>query len=78
MAKTNKEIPLLDHRPTISQNSEHIVQQMYIKRSAWLFSELDSDQDGLISPKKTCIDTISGELLHIIAPILFEMEELSV
>ncbi len=45
-----------------------------MKRIAWLFSELDSDQDGVISPQKICIDSISPELLSIIKPILFEME----
>jgi hypothetical protein len=35
------------------------MQQVYIKRLGWLFSELDSDQDGFISPKRICIDTIS-------------------
>lgn len=46
---------------------------MHMKRIAWLFGELDSDQDGVISAQKICIDTISPELLEIIKPILFEM-----
>jgi hypothetical protein len=35
------------------------MQQVYIKRLGWLFCELDSDQDGFISPKRICIDTIN-------------------
>jgi len=47
---------------------------MHMKRITWLFSELDSDQDGIISSQKINIDAISPEILGIIKPILFEME----
>jgi hypothetical protein len=49
---------------------------MYSKRIGWLFSELDSDQDGIISAQKISIENISVDLLGIIKPILFEMEEM--
>lgn len=49
-----------------------------MKRIAWLFSELDSDQDGFISPKRICIDTISEQILEVIIPVLFEMEEMDI
>ena len=58
-------------KPRISESSESIVQQIHNKRIAWLFSELDSDQDGLISAHKICIVTISHDMLSIIKPILF-------
>jgi hypothetical protein len=38
---------------------------------------LDSDQDGVISAQKIYIDSISPEILGIIKPILFEMEEIN-
>lgn len=50
-----------------------MVEQMYMRRITWLFSELDSDQDGIISAQKICIDTIDPDILSIIKPILFEM-----
>jgi hypothetical protein len=49
-----------------------------MKRIAWLFSELDSDQDGFISPKRICISTISDDVLDVITPVLFEMEEMEI
>ena len=45
---------------------------------AWLFSELDSDQDGLISPKRINIEGIHEDILEIIMPVLFEMEEMNI
>ena len=45
-----------------------------MKRISWLFSELDSDQDGYISAKRICIDTIGEDLLEVVMPVLFEME----
>lgn len=45
---------------------------------AWLFSELDSDQDGYISPKRINIETINEDILEIIMPVLFEMEEMNI
>lgn len=50
---------------------------MQSKRITWIFSEMDHDQDGLISAQKISLDSISPELLNIIKPILFEMEELN-
>ena len=47
---------------------------MQLRRVSWLFSELDSDQDGVISAKKINIGTIPPEILGVIKPILFEME----
>ena len=44
---------------------------MYVKRISWLFSELDSDQDGFISPKRICIDSIGEDVLEVIIPVLF-------
>ena len=38
--------------------------------------QLDNDQDGLISNRKICIDNIPTEMLEIISPVLFQMEEL--
>lgn len=38
--------------------------------------ELDNDEDGIISTKKICIDKIPTDMLEIIAPVLYEMEEL--
>jgi hypothetical protein len=55
----------------INDSSEQLVQQMYFKRVAWLFSELDSDQDGVISAHSISIDKIPAEVLDIIKPILF-------
>ncbi len=49
-----------------------------MKRIAWVFSELDSDQDGFISPKRVCISTISYEVLEVITPVLVEMEEMEI
>ena len=60
----------------VNEKSEEIVQQMYLKRLAWLFSQLDDNNDGVISANKICISTISEELLEIIKPVLFEMEEM--
>lgn len=34
-----------------------------MKRIAWIFSELDSDQDGFISPKRINIETINEDIL---------------
>ena len=38
---------------------------------------MDSDNDGLISPQNTDIEVISDDLLVIIAPLLYELEELN-
>lgn len=46
-----------------------------MKRIVWIFGELDSDQDGLISSVNINIESIPDEILEIIMPILFEMEE---
>ena len=51
---------------------------MHLKRITWLFTELDSDQDGFISSKRICIDTIGEDLLEVIMPVLFEMEEMDI
>ena len=67
-----------DRQPKINHNSEIIVQQMQLKRITWLFAELDSDQDGFISSKRICIDTIGEDLLEVIMPVLFEMEEMDI
>ena len=50
-----------------------LIKQIHKKRMAWLFSELDSDQDGYISPKRINIETINEDILEIIMPVLFEM-----
>jgi hypothetical protein len=57
--------------------SEEIVRNLQLKRVIFLFGELDSDQDGLISSGKVCIDTLASEVLEVLMPILFEMEEFS-
>lgn len=64
-------------RPKINESSEAIVQQLHLKRISWLFSELDSDQDGTISSTRIDIASIPPELLNIIKPVLFEMEEMN-
>lgn len=46
---------------------------MRARRISWLFAELDSDQDGVINATNIEISGISGALLNIIKPILFEM-----
>ena len=38
---------------------------------------MDNDEDGIISSKNIDIDSIPTEILEIIAPVLYEMEELS-
>ena len=35
------------------------MQQLQLKRISWLFSELDSDQDGTISAQRIDITTIA-------------------
>lgn len=60
-----------EYKLKINDSSEQLVQQMYFKRVAWLFSELDSDQDGVISAHSISIDKIPAEVLDIIKPILF-------
>jgi len=55
--------------------SEELVKGFHAKRIVYLFGELDSDQDGLISPERVCIDTLPPRVLEILAPVLFEMEE---
>lgn len=47
------------------------MQQLHLKRISWLFSELDSDQDGTISSQRIDITSIPPELLNIIKPVLF-------
>lgn len=78
LSKVERMTALVEQRPQINENSEQIIQQMYMKRIAWLFSQLDSDQDGFISPKRICIDTISEQILEVIIPVLFEMEEMDI
>lgn len=58
MSKNKKEVPIEEAIPKINENSTAIVQQIHHKRLAYVFSELDSDQDGFISAKKICIETI--------------------
>lgn len=55
MSKNKKEVPVEEAIPKINENSTAIVQQIHHKRLAYVFSELDSDQDGFISAKKICI-----------------------
>ena len=66
-----------DARPRISESSELLVQQLHAKRVTYLFGELDGDQDGVISPTKISIDSIPVDVLNVIKPILFEMEEIN-
>jgi hypothetical protein len=57
--------------PRISESSSAMVEEMYRRRVAWLFGELDSDQDGVISAQRISIDGVELEVLEIIKPILF-------
>lgn len=59
------------HQPKINDCSANLVKEMQFRRISWLFSELDSDQDGLISAQKININAIPTELLNIIKPVLF-------
>lgn len=47
----------------IGDTSDNIVKNMQVKRIIYLFGELDSDQDGLISAKRISIDTVSPDVL---------------
>ena len=76
--KNHKKIEVEDPRPKINEYSDQLVKQLHKKRMAWLFSELDSDQDGLISPKRINIEGIHEDILEIIMPVLFEMEEMNI
>jgi hypothetical protein len=53
------------------------VKNLQLKRIIFIFGELDSDQDGRISSEKVCINTLTPEVLKVLMPILFEMEEFS-
>lgn len=58
MSKIKKEYPIEEAIPKINENSTAIVQQIHHKRLAYIFAELDNDQDGFISAKKISIDSI--------------------
>ena len=73
-----KEYPIVEAVPKINENSAAIVQQIHHKRLAYIFAELDSDQDGFISAKKISIDSIKEDVLEVIMPVLFEMEEMEI
>ena len=78
MNKQNSKIDIEEKKPVINEHSDFLVKQIHKKRMAWLFSELDSDQDGLISSKRINIETINEDILEIIMPVLFEMEEMNI
>lgn len=56
--------------------SDLIVRSIRRKRLEEVFQFFDSDGDGLISPSKIDISTVSTEILELFAPLLCEMEEL--
>jgi hypothetical protein len=55
----------------VSESSNNIVKNIQTKRIVYIFGELDSDQDGLISPTKVSIDMLPPDVLEVIMPILF-------
>jgi hypothetical protein len=75
MGRHKKEVKQETKKVEVNRNSEVIVRGMQARRVAWLFSEMDADQDGKISAAKCSIDRIPEPILEIIMPILFEMED---
>ncbi len=76
--RQQKSPSVVSPRRLISAKSEMIAREVECRRLAWVFSELDSDEDGQISAHKINIDRIPVKVLEIIMPILFEMEEMQV
>lgn len=60
----------------INSNSEMIMEEKKMERFKEIFSLLDSDCDGVISPQRVSIENISEECLLTVSPLLIEMEEL--
>ena len=58
------------------KSSEMLLEQMKYKRFLTLFQMLDSNGDGLISAQKIDISTLSPDVLEIMTPLFWEMEEL--
>ena len=59
-----------------NKTSETLLENMKIKRFITLFQILDSNGDGLISAQKIDISQLKPELLEIMTPLFWEMEEL--
>ena len=64
-------------RKKTTNMSDLIMESLFNKKIKALFSELDSDSDGLISASRICVDMIEARKLKILAPLLIEMENLS-
>ncbi len=61
----------------ISKTTEKIFDNMLKTRLEEIFEVLDSDEDGQISANKIDIKHLSTYALEIFAPLLCEMEEVS-
>jgi len=59
------------------KSSEALLNKMKNKRFAWLFELLDSNGDGLISAQQINISQLTSEVLEIMTPLFWEMEEMS-
>lgn len=64
-------------KPPINRKSGEIIQSKEKAVIDNLFNMMDTDGDGLISPERICIDSISTDQLRVISPLLFELEDLN-
>jgi len=64
------------HKPL--KSSILMFEDLLEKRVSQLFEKMDSDRDGLISAMRIDVSEIEPTTLKIIAPLLIEMEEISV
>lgn len=60
----------------VNKTSEALLEKMKVKRFITLFQILDSNGDGLVSAQKIDISQLKPELLEIMTPLFWEMEEL--
>ena len=60
----------------VNKTSEAMLEKMKVKRFITLFQILDSNGDGLVSAQKIDISQLKPELLEIMTPLFWEMEEL--
>jgi hypothetical protein len=65
----------LHNESKMTMESRFIMDRIFEEKIEQLFSELDSDRDGLISSVRVNIDVLTNDRLLILSPLLAEMEE---
>lgn len=61
----------------MNENSRRICEQNEENKLLEIFQLLDSDGDGYISAQNIAVATVDADILQLISPVLYEMEDFS-